>query len=278
MTLIFDRMLYSIKHQTTYEFEEIPQSVIQKLHLSPISNATQKVIDWNIKIEGANLEFKSKDYHGNTIHLCKYDLISDGITISCSGIVQVENTFGVVGTDDGNLPIVLFSRPTALTAPGKKIKILCSKMGKLKRKGSSDDITLLHELSFIIRKKIQYVKGKTNIRTTAEQALELGEGVCQDHVHVFLSATRLLGFYSRYVSGYLMICDNIIQEASHAWAEVYLDGLGWVGFDISNGISPDDKYIKLATGFDYNDVIPLSGVRQGSGSERLLTNIVITEQ
>ena len=59
-------MLYSINHQTTYEFEEIPQSVIQKLHLSPISNATQKVIDWNIKIEGANLEFKSKDFYNNT--------------------------------------------------------------------------------------------------------------------------------------------------------------------------------------------------------------------
>ena len=194
-------MLYSIKHQTTYEFEQIPQSVIQKLHLSPISNATQKVIDWNIEIKGANLEFKSKDYHGNIIHLCKYDLISDGITISCSGSVQVEDTGGVVGTHDGSLPIVLFSRPTPLTAPGKRIKILCSKMGKFKWKRSSDDIPLLHELSSIIRKKIQYVKGKTNIRTTAEQALELGEGVCQDHVHVFLTTTRLLGFYSRYVSG-----------------------------------------------------------------------------
>ena len=278
MTSIFDRMLYSIKHQTTYEFEEIPQSVMQKLHLSPISNATQKVIDWNIEIKGANLEFKSKDYHGNTIHLCKYDLISDRITICCSGSVQVEDTLGVVGTHDGSLPLVLFSRPTPLTAPGKRIKILCSKMGKLKRKRSSDDISLLHELSSTIRKTIQYVKGKTNIETTAEQALELGEGVCQDHVHVFLTTTRLLGFYSRYVSGYLMIGDNIIQEASHAWAEVYLDGLGWVGFDISNGISPDDKYIKLATGFDYHDVIPLSGVRQGSGNERLLTNIVIAEQ
>ena len=54
-------MLYSIKHKTTYEFEEIPQSVIQRLHLSPLSNGNQKVIDWSIGIEGANLELKSKD-------------------------------------------------------------------------------------------------------------------------------------------------------------------------------------------------------------------------
>ena len=277
MTLIFDRMLYSIKHQTTYEFEEIPQSVIQKLHLSPISNATQKVIDWNIKIEGANLEFKSKDYHGNTIHLCKYDLISDGITISCSGIVQVENTFGVVGTDDGNLPIILFSRPTALTAPGKRIKILCSKMGKLKRKGSSDDITLLHELSFIIRKKIQYVKGKTNIRTTAELALELGEGVCQDHVHAFLGVSRLLGYSARYVSGYLMMDENIIQEASHAWAEVFVQNVGWGGFDVSNGVSPDDQYVPIAVGLDYNDVAPTSGIRYSQSDEKLAVTVRVEQ-
>ncbi len=102
--------------------------------------------------------------------------------------------------------------------------------------------------------------------------------MCQDHVHVFLTITRLLGFSARYVSGYLMMSDKIIQEASHAWAEVHLDGLGWVGFDISNGISPDEKYIKLATGFDYHDVVPLSGIRHGSGNEKLITSIVIAEQ
>ena len=115
MTLIFSTMLYSIKHKTTYEFEEIPQSVIQRLHLSPLSNGNQKVIDWSIGIEGANLELKSKDYHGNIIHLCKYDLMSDRITISCSGSVEVKDTFGVVGGHYGNLPLGLFCRPTPLT-------------------------------------------------------------------------------------------------------------------------------------------------------------------
>ena len=108
--------------------------------------------------------------------------------------------------------------------------------------------------------------------------MELGAGVCQDHVHAFLGVSRLLGYSARYVSGYLMMDENIIQEASHAWAEVYLDAIGWVGFDISNGISPDARYIKLATGFDYLDVIPLSGVRQGTGEETISTQIAISQQ
>ena len=51
--------------------------------------------------------------------------------------------------------------------------------------------------------------------------------------------------------------------------------LGWVGFDISNSISPDDKYVKLAIGFDYIDVIPISGIRVGESDEEIKTNILI---
>ena len=123
--------------------------------------------------------------------------------------------------------------------------------------------------------KVKYLKGKTNIRTTAEESLGLGCGVCQDHVHIFLATTRLLGFPSRYVSGYLMLNNTRIQDASHAWAEVFIENLGWVGFDISNGISPDDKYVKLAVGFDYLDVIPISGIRVGDSDEEIKTKILI---
>ena len=87
-------------------------------------------------------------------------------------------------------------------------------------------------------------------------------------MHVFLSLARLLGFSARYVSGYLMMNNNNIQNASHAWAEVYLNQLGWIGLDISNFISPNDKYIRIASGFDYYDVIPISGIR----SEKVMKN------
>ena len=82
-----------------------------------------------------------------------------------------------------------------------------------------------------------------------------------------MSVARIFGFPARYTAGYLMMETDTIQTASHAWAEVYLDGLGWVGFDVSNAISPDQRYIKLASGFDYADVVPISGVRIGTGSE-----------
>ena len=72
-----------------------------------------------------------------------------------------------------------------------------------------------------------------------------------------------------------MLNNTNIQDASHAWAEVFIENLGWVGFDISNGISPDDKYVKLAVGFDYLDVIPISGIRVGDSDEEIKTKILI---
>ena len=113
--------------------------------------------------------------------------------------------------------------------------------------------------------------------STAEDALAAGRGVCQDHAHVFVAAARHLGHPARYVSGYLMLDDRVEQDASHAWAEVWIEGLGWVGFDVSNGISPDERYVGVARGLDYRDAAPISGVRFGSGEEELHVSVQVQQ-
>ena len=148
-------------------------------------------------------------------------------------------------------------------------------MPEVLRSGRRVKINRRHYLSNYILKLVKYSKGKTSIKTSCEDAIKIGFGVCQDHVHIFLSCVRELGFPGRYVSGYLMLDDTNIQEASHAWAEVYIEHLGWVGFDISNSISPDNRYVKLAVGFDYSDVIPISGIRVGDSDEKINTKIII---
>ena len=58
-------------------------------------------------------------------------------------------------------------------------------------------------------------------------------------------------------------------EASHAWAEIFFNDIGWVGYDVSNGISPNENYIFLSRGFDYNDVAPIKGVKIGTSEEKI---------
>ena len=112
---------------------------------------------------------------------------------------------------------------------------------------------------------------------SAEEALAAGHGVCQDHAQIFIGAARLLGFPARYVSGYLFMENNVEQEASHGWAEAYVDGLGWVGFDVANGISPDERYIRVATGLDYKEAAPVSGMRFGDGGEAMTVTLQVQQ-
>ena len=108
--------------------------------------------------------------------------------------------------------------------------------------------------------------------------MEQGGGVCQDHAHIFIAAARMLDIPARYVSGYLMMNDRIEQEATHAWAEAYVQNLGWVGFDISNQISPDTRYVRVATGRDYRDTAPITGISFGAVEEDLHVDLAIEQQ
>ena len=86
-----------------------------------------------------------------------------------------------------------------------------------------------------------------------------GRGVCQDHAHIFIAATAQLAVPARYVTGYLHLGRAQRAVANHAWAEAYVGGLGWVGFDPANHICPTERYVRLACGFDAASAAPITG-------------------
>jgi len=117
---------------------------------------------------------------------------------------------------------------------------------------------------------ISYQYGRTGVRTTAAQALEIGHGVCQDSAHVFIAMCRSLGIAARYVSGHLLG-----QGGTHAWAEVVLpsaDGAVAVAFDPCNNRRAHSGYVTIAVGRDYLDVAPTSGSFAGPGRGQLTTS------
>jgi transglutaminase-like putative cysteine protease len=139
-------------------------------------------------------------------------------------------------------------------------------------------VPTLHNLSAMIRERVTYDVGHTEVDTSAEEAVIAGHGVCQDHAQIFIAAARSIEIPARYVSGYLMMDDRIEQEATHAWAEAWVQGLGWLGFDISNGISPDPRYVRVATGRDYRDAAPITGISFGSIAENLTVELAVEQQ
>ena len=108
----------------------------------------------------------------------------------------------------------------------------------------------------------------THTATTAAEAFVLRRGVCQDVTHIFIAAARAAGIPARYVGGHFFRADGVtVQEAGHAWAEAHVDGLGWVGFDPTNGISPADAHVRVAVGLDYLGAAPVRGTRYGGLGE-----------
>jgi transglutaminase-like putative cysteine protease len=188
--------------------------------------------------------------------------------------VETEDKAGVSGRHAGHLPLWAFLNQTELTRPGPRLKQLVASIP-----GSGEELVpRLHALSDLIRDRVTYETGRTDVGTSAEDAAAAEHGVCQDHAHIFITAARMLGVPARYVSGYLMMNDRVEQEATHAWAEAWVEGLGWVGFDVSNGISPDPRYVRVATGRDYRDAAPVTGISFGAVTEELSVNLAVEQQ
>ncbi|WP_338243720.1 transglutaminase family protein [Aurantiacibacter hainanensis] len=267
-------MRLSIRHTTRYRFASPVAHGIQRLRLTPKETQGQKILEWNMEFQGAREQLTYDDQNFNHVTLVSVDEGATEVVVSCTGRVDTQDHAGVIGQHAGHLPLWAFLSQTELTRPGPRIKALIADV----ERSEEGMVETLHNLSNVIRDNVEYGTGSTGVATTGEEAVEEGMGVCQDHAHIFIAAARSLDIPARYVSGYLMMNDRIEQEATHAWAEAYVQGLGWVGFDISNGISPDPRYVRVATGRDYRDAAPVTGISYGAVTEDLSVDLAVEQQ
>lgn len=126
---------------------------------------------------------------------------------------------------------------------------------------------------------IKYREGVTDVDTSLEAMFLSKQGVCQDFSHLFIALARIHGVPSRYVSGYLHQGMGYYGDAQmHAWAEAYLPGIGWIGFDPTNNILASTAHIKVAHGRDYRDCAPLKGVFYGQGENTTTYQVQVSTQ
>lgn len=266
-------MRLAIRHHTTYRYSGPVSYALQQLRLTPKDRPGQRVIDWQLAVTGGQTQLCFNDQHANHVDLVSIARGGSEITLSCTGTVETEDRHGIVGAHGGHLPLWYFTCETQLTRAGKATRAVARAVAP-----DADPVARLHALSALVRGAITYAPGHTHSETSAEQALALGFGVCQDHAHAFCVAARLLGFPARYVSGYLLMNDRADQDATHGWAEAYVDAIGWIGFDVSNGISPDARYVRVATGLDYRDAAPVTGMHFGGMGEEMLVTVNVQQQ
>ena len=265
-------MRLSVHYSTTYTYAEPVRRVIQLLRVEPLSFAGQSVLDWRVDVDHDARLREGRDGYGNITHMLYVDSPVSSLSISIAGRVLTEDKHGIVQGLPHDLPPEIFLRTTPLTLPGPAIRRLADACD-----GKGGAIERLHRLVGRIHEGLRFDPEATEVETGAEQAAAEGHGVCQDFTHVFIATARLGGIPARYVSGHLFRRDGQKeQEAGHAWAEAWVEDLGWVAFDPVNGISTDDAYLRVACGLDYRDAAPIAGARSGGGHEQLRVEVRVS--
>lgn len=265
-------MRLEIRHTTRYCYSAPVPYGVQQIRLSPKPTRAQTVLDWSITVEGAKKQVEFDDHHRNHVVMFSFEPGVTSLVIHSGGVVDMADTAGIVGPHEGLAPLWLFRRATVHTRAGRGCREL------LRSVEGAGDLERLHDLSARVRAAISYETGRSDIAWTAEDVVAAGHGVCQDHAHVFIACARAMGLPARYVSGYLRMDGQDEQGATHAWAEAHVDGLGWVGFDVSNAISPDRRYVRVATGLDYSEAAPVVGHRYGPAQEDMAVSLRVMQQ
>ena len=263
-------MHLTIHHTTQYRYSEPARRVTQALRLWPAASSGQRVRQWQVDIDDRRLRSTTIDGFGNPCATHTADGPVNSVRIDVRGQVETENRHGVLGEGIELLPPAFFRYDTPLTRINHAIRELAALA-----RTDDGDMACLHRLCNIVRDRVDYVQRQTDAETTAIEALAQGVGVCQDHAHLLTAAARAIGYPARYVSGYLCAWGAGIEAASHAWAEIHVPDLGWVGFDAANRVCPDEHYVRVASGRDYRDAAPVRGIHQGGVSETLEVSVQV---
>ena len=261
-------MPLSIRHETVYRYTSPLTYTIQQLRLTPRAEPHQHVLSWHFDTSGRRYSFT--DAFGNLSHMLTVTGNHDEIRIVVEGTVDITPLDrGRLAPDNAFSPLV-FTVPTRLTEPTEAVIEFAQRY--LRHGAHSNDLL---ELAQAIDGAVAYQGGATVVTSTATDALRLGQGVCQDHAHLFLACCHVHHIPARYVSGYIDP-GNTHHAESHAWIDVWVDEAdfsGWVSIDVTHARFTDGAHCRLAVGRDYDSAAPVRGMRHGGGTESLSVRV-----
>jgi transglutaminase-like putative cysteine protease len=266
-------MLLTVDHLTRYRYDQPVRAVVQSHRLMPSRFDGQRVINWTVTVQGGEMGGAFRDGAGDWVQGWTVKGPVSEIEVRVQGQIETTDLAGMLRGHRELVPPLAYLRSTAATEADTALETLADSARH------DDPLAHAHALAFAVAGAIAYRPGTTHSHTTAAEALAQGEGVCQDHAQALIACARHAGFPARYVSGYLFSSeDGSPHEASHAWAELHVQGYGWIGFDPANRACPDARYIRLGSGLDATEAAPIKGIARGPGQESLDVSVAIQSQ
>lgn len=267
-------MRVHVRHTTIYKYDAPMRFVTQSHRLTPSDCASQRVLDWTVSAPNTEFGASFIDGAGDRITTMTIEGPVERLEILVEGTVVTTDTAGVLRRHRETISPRAYLRPTPATTPNGALIELAQTA--LAGADEGDALGRTHRLATAVSDAIVYAPGSTNALTTAAEALERGAGVCQDHTHALVAVAHAVDIPARYVTGYLLVRDDgTPEEASHAWAELFVEGLGWVGFDAANRCAPDARYVRIGSGRDAALAALIRGVSRGRGVEVMDVDVLV---
>lgn len=262
-------MRLKIEHTSTFTYDQLISEAYTEMRLKPLDAGGQRCLSFHLVTEPQDAVLKYTDHFGNDVH--HFDVIQSHqkmVVAATSEVLTVE-LYSADSSDLSPLDEFNYLSPTVY-APHTPELIQFSASHQ------RDDDPLGSALATMqaIYQMLIYEKGATDVKTTADQALALGRGVCQDFSHIMLAACRAQMLPARYVSGYLY--NNEHTAASHSWVDVLVPERGWISLDPTHNREQTGQYVRVAVGRDYGDVPPTRGIFKGNAKERMDVQVSVT--
>ena len=283
-------MFYAIRHVTRYRYSRPVWQSIMEVRMHPRTEYSQRCFTFQLSVNPRARIFAFVDYLGNQVHHFDLPAHHRELTIVADALVHLDPPDPLPDA----LPYEAWDELTQMIQEGDHWPMLmpsvyarpCPALDELTRDlgvdevAGRDPLTLVNDVAAGINRTFAYVKKSTAVNSPIEVSLQARQGVCQDFSHIMIAALRGLRIPCRYVSGYLhhdeLHHDRSAEGATHAWVEALLPGLGWIGFDPTNGGLATVRHIRTAVGRDYADVPPTIGTMKGRAETELQVRVRVT--
>lgn len=271
-------MRLSIHHEITASYDPAPTLAVREIRMCPRTFDGQYVGDWRIDVDGDCRLDRVLDACGNIVHDFTVSGPFDTLTILAAGEVEVDDTNGVLQAKAERLPPALFLRETRLTIADERVRDLAAAA----RAVGPGPLDRCHELMHLMAARFEAEPATAaelvaTVDRTAAETASRGAGTPAELAHLFIAAARALDVPARFVTGYLWRGDERDKgAAAHAWAEAFVPGLGWVGFDAGEDCCPTDAYVRVAAGLDQPAAAWLRGADHGARDMKVTSRAIVT--
>ena len=265
-------MRIRVSHEIIHRFAPPARTVNQILRLTPLSFDSQYVLRWRIDVDADGALRETEDAHGNAVASYSHHGLIERLAVSAAGEVETSDAAGVVRGAVERLPAEMYLRESPLAHVNGALRDFAAEAAK----GAADPLDSMHRLMSALNETIAFHPDEKDAAGSPVEAFALTRGRARDFAHIFIACARFLGVPARFISGYRVAGEESEKAGAHEWAEAHVPALGWVAFDATAPICPDERYIRVAVGFDGQDGAMTRSAHSG-GEEKIETAIRVEQ-